>query len=233
MFKDYFGKTFYNYHIPYTKLPKYTIYLNYLLFFTYGENKEIKKYILIRIYNTINESLLKTNLLKCCWSQRAELEYSFKYNYELVKWWKHDPLSAAHDVCPDALVRSPGFLRSKDNEEDGKHASFNFANVYNERARDLLGKEINVFWKLFDGPYREMMRQRNIEYAHTITRFVSAEDFKYNSEAREFCDCYFWRAARERRDSPRLLDVWGFVCARGRNTSLLVCLHVDATKKVG
>ena len=56
----------------------------------------------------MNESLLKSNLLKCCWSQRAELEYSFKYNYELVKWWKHDPLSAAHDVCLDPLVRSPG-----------------------------------------------------------------------------------------------------------------------------
>ena len=88
-------------------------------------------------------------------------------------------------------MRSPGFLRSKDNEEDGKHASFNFANVYNESARDLLGKEINVFWKLFDGPYREMMRQRNIEYAHTITRFVSAEDFKYNSEEREFVTATF------------------------------------------
>jgi hypothetical protein len=48
---------------------------------------------------------------------------------------------------------SNSFLHSKDNEEDGKHASFNFANVYNERARDLLGKEINVFWKFFDGPY--------------------------------------------------------------------------------
>jgi hypothetical protein len=52
--------------IPYKKLPKNTIYLNYLLFLTDGLNKEIKKYILIRKYNTINESLLKTNLLKCC-----------------------------------------------------------------------------------------------------------------------------------------------------------------------
>ena len=52
--------------------------VNELLFLTYGVNKEIKKYILIRIYNTINESLLKTNLLKRCSSQSAELEYSFK-----------------------------------------------------------------------------------------------------------------------------------------------------------
>ena len=109
IFKGCLGKTlFIIVIIPYKKLPKNTIYLNYLLFLTYGVNKEIKKYILIRRYNTINESLLKTNLLKCCWSQRAELEYSFKYNYELVKWWKHDPLSAAHDVCLDPLVRSPG-----------------------------------------------------------------------------------------------------------------------------
>ena len=92
IFKGCFGKTlFIIVIIPYKKLPKNTMHLNYLLFLTYGVNKEIKKYILIRRYNTINESLLKTNLLKCCWSQRAELEYSFKYNYELVKWWKHDP----------------------------------------------------------------------------------------------------------------------------------------------
>jgi hypothetical protein len=50
----------------YIKLPKNTIYLNDLLFLTYGVNKEIKKYILRRQYNTINERLFKTNLLKCC-----------------------------------------------------------------------------------------------------------------------------------------------------------------------
>ena len=95
----------------YIKLPKNTIYLNDLLFLTYGVNKEIKKYILRRQYNTINERLFKTNLLKCCWSQKAELKFSFKYNYnhELVKWWKQDPLSAAHDVCLDPLVPAPGF----------------------------------------------------------------------------------------------------------------------------
>ena len=109
MFKGCLGKTlFIIIIIIYKKLPKNTIYLNYLLFLTDGVNKEIKKYILIRRYNTINESLLKTNLLKCCWSQRAELEYSFKYNYELVKWWKHDPLSAAHDVCVDPPRAVPG-----------------------------------------------------------------------------------------------------------------------------
>ena len=67
MFKGCLGKTlFIIIIIIYKKLPKNTIYLNYLLFLTDGVNKEIKKYILIRRYNTINESLLKTNLLKCC-----------------------------------------------------------------------------------------------------------------------------------------------------------------------
>ena len=67
MFKGCLGKTlFIIVIIPYKKIPKNTIYLNYLHFLTNGVNKEIKKYILIRRYNTINESLLKTNLLKCC-----------------------------------------------------------------------------------------------------------------------------------------------------------------------
>ena len=67
IFKGCLGKTlFIIVIIPYKKIPKNTIYLNDLLFLTYGVNKEIKKYILIRRYNTINESLLKTNLLKCC-----------------------------------------------------------------------------------------------------------------------------------------------------------------------
>ena len=112
IFKGCLGKTLFIMMILlYIKLPKNTIYLNDLLFLTYGVNKEIKKYILRRQYNTINERLFKTNLLKCCWSQKAELKFSFKYNYnhELVKWWKQDPLSAAHDVCLDPLVPAPGF----------------------------------------------------------------------------------------------------------------------------
>ena len=49
IFKVCLGKTlFIIVIIPYKKLPKNTIYLNYLLFLTDGLNKEIKKYILIR-----------------------------------------------------------------------------------------------------------------------------------------------------------------------------------------
>ena len=44
IFKGCLGKTlFIILIIPYKKLPKNTMHLNYLLFLTYGVNKEIKK----------------------------------------------------------------------------------------------------------------------------------------------------------------------------------------------
>ena len=68
-------------------------------------------------YNMINESLLKTKLLKRCSSQKAELEYTFKYNYELVKWWKHDPLRRTWRM-PRPPRAVPGML----NKEQDSHA---------------------------------------------------------------------------------------------------------------
>ena len=70
----------------------------------------------------------------------------------------------------------------------------------------MLGKEIKVSWKFFEGPYRKMMKRQNIKYeVHTISRFVSKQDFRRNAEAREFVEKTF---EGRRESGVTVQDYW-------------------------